>query len=211
MPEDPENRNHCDMPALRNTRHERFANEIVAGKSAAAAYLVAGYKADRRTAWQARHRPDVSRRIEELIQTERRLERQATERAAAKYEVTAERVIGELAKIAFGNVLDLIEIDANGEPHVNLAAVTYDQAAGLQELSIEEVRAGNTGTAQKVRRIKIKLADKLSALVALGKHLGLFVDPSLLNVNVANYFSEKPPTMEEWKAEIEGQSGRFPQ
>jgi phage terminase small subunit len=122
-----------------------------------------------------------------------------------RYRVTSDRVVAELAKIAFGNVLDLIEIDADGEPRVNLATVTHDQAAGLKELSIEEFRAGNTGTAQKGRRIRVKLGDKISALVALGKHLGLFVDPSLLNVNVGNYFSERPPTMEEWKAEIAGQ------
>jgi hypothetical protein len=42
------------MLALRNARHERFAQEIAAGKSAAAAYRAAGYKADGRTAWQAR-------------------------------------------------------------------------------------------------------------------------------------------------------------
>ena len=66
------------MPALRNARHERFAQEIVAGKNAAAAYRAAGYKADRRTAWQARHRPDVARRIEELIATEREHQEQAS-------------------------------------------------------------------------------------------------------------------------------------
>jgi phage terminase small subunit len=103
------------MPTLRNTRHEQFAQEVAAGKSAAEAYRRAGYKADRRTAWQARHRPDVSRRIEELIQTEREQQKQAVAKAAAKYKVSAERVIG---KIAFANVYELIKIDADGEPRV---------------------------------------------------------------------------------------------
>jgi phage terminase small subunit len=191
------------MPTLRNTRHEVFAQEIAAGKSAAAAYLAAGLKADRRSAWRVRHRSDVVRRIEELIQTEREQQKQALAKAAAKYEVNAERVIGELAKIAFGNVLDLIEIDADGEPRVNLAAITHDQAAGLQELSIEEVRAGNTGTAQKGRRIRAKLGDKLPALVALARHLRLF-EPTV-NTNILNYFDERPLSMAEWQAEIEGQ------
>jgi phage terminase small subunit len=110
------------MPAPRNTRHEQFAQGVASGKSAAEAYRSAGYKADRRTAWQARHRPDVSRRIEELIQTERRLERQAMAEALDRYRVTSERVVGELARIAFGNILDLIEIDADGEPRINLVA-----------------------------------------------------------------------------------------
>jgi phage terminase small subunit len=189
------------MPALRNARHERFAQEIAAGKSAAQAYLAAGYKADRRTAWQARHRPDISRRVEELIETEREQQKQALAKAAAKYEVTAERVIGELAKVGFANIFDLVEIDADGQPRVNLVAISRDEAAALQEVIVEQVRAGRIGKAQRGTRVRIKLADKRAALVDLGKHLGLFVEPSLLNVNVANFFSERPPTME--KAEIE--------
>jgi hypothetical protein len=59
------------MPTLRNTRHEVFTQEVAVGKSAAAAYLAAGLKADRRSAWRVRHRSDVVRRIEGLIQTER--------------------------------------------------------------------------------------------------------------------------------------------
>lgn len=44
-------------------------------------------------------------------------------------------------------------------------------------------------------------------LVDLDEHLGLFAEPSLLNVNVANFFTEQPPTMDEWKAEIEADPG----
>jgi phage terminase small subunit len=192
------------MSALKNSRHEKFAQEIAAGKSAAQAYLAAGYRADRRTAWQARHRPDVSRRIEELIQTERKLERQAIAKAAQRYEVTAERVVGEIAKIAFANVGDYVRFGPNGELYLDLNGCTRDETAALQEVTIEHRQVGRDKS-QQGRRIKVKLGDKLSALVALGKHLGLFVDPSLLNVNVGNFFSERPPTMEEWKAEIAGQ------
>lgn len=33
------------MPTLRNRRHERFAQELAAGKTADAAYVLAGYRA----------------------------------------------------------------------------------------------------------------------------------------------------------------------
>jgi hypothetical protein len=56
------------------------------------------------------------------------------------------------------------------------------------------------------RRVRYKLADKRAALVDIGRHLGLFVDPSLVNVNVGNFFSEKPLSMEEWTREIEAQA-----
>ena len=33
------------MPTLRNPRHERFAQELATGKTADAAYVLAGYRA----------------------------------------------------------------------------------------------------------------------------------------------------------------------
>jgi phage terminase small subunit len=192
------------MPALRNARHEAFCRQIVAGKSAAAAYRAAGYKADRRTAWRVRHRPDICRRIDELVAADHRAQRQAMAEALDRHRVTTDAVICELAKIGYANLHDFIEIGVDGEPRINLAAITRDEAAGLQEISIDEPRAGNAETARKSRRIRVKLGDKLSALVALGKHLGIFSEPTL-NMNVLNYFSEKPPTMDEWRAEIGAQ------
>jgi hypothetical protein len=76
-------------------------------------------------------------------------------------------------------------------------------------VTIERRQVGRDGKSQG-RRIEIKLADKISALVALGKHFGLFVEPARSDINVLNVFSEKPLTLEEWKAEIEGQIDRSP-
>jgi hypothetical protein len=38
----------------------------------------------------------------------------------------------------------------------------------------------------------------------------LFVDPSVLNLNVANFFTERPPSLAEWKREIEGELAAIP-
>ena len=162
-------------------------------------------RADRRSAWRVRHRSDVVRRIEELIQTEREQQRQAVAKAAAKYEVTAERVIGELAKIGFANISDYVRIGPDGELRADLERRTPGRGCGVAggDRRAAPARTGDKG--RKGRRVKIKLADKRAALVDLGKHLGLFVDLTLLNVNVANVFSEESLTMEEWKAEIESQ------
>src|SRR6266705_1225512 len=58
------------MPALRNERHERFAQEIAKGKNGADAYLAAGYALARapasRNAYRLRTRQDVAARIDEL-------------------------------------------------------------------------------------------------------------------------------------------------
>jgi hypothetical protein len=59
------------MPALRNERHERFAQGIAAGKNGTDAYLGAGYALARdaaaRNAYRLRSREDVKARIDELV------------------------------------------------------------------------------------------------------------------------------------------------
>ena len=55
---------------------------------------------------------------------------------------------------------------------------------------------------REVKRIRVKMCDRRAALADLGRHLGLFVDPSVLNVSQNNYFSEAPPSMADWKKEI---------
>jgi hypothetical protein len=59
--------------------------------------------------------------------------------------------------------------------HRNL---TRDQAAAIQDITIDEYTDGRGQDAQPVKRIKFKLRDKRAALVDLGKHLGMFKDLS---------------------------------
>ena len=45
--------------------------------------------------------------------------------------------------------------------------------------------------------VRVRLHDKLAALVALGKHLGIFVQGTQ-NTNVHYAISDKPLSVEEW-------------
>lgn len=98
--------------------------------------------------------------------------------------ITREAVIGELAKIGFSNMLDYVAIGADGMPRTDLSGLTRDQAAAIQEITLDQVSsetengAGAAGPALRrtTDRIKIKLAPKREALVDLGKHLGVFRD-----------------------------------
>ena len=54
------------MPTLQNTRHEKFALELAAGKSATEAYVLAGYRPSRRNASRLRTSEDVIGRVKEL-------------------------------------------------------------------------------------------------------------------------------------------------
>lgn len=81
-------------------------------------------------------------------------------------EVTQERVIGELAAIAFADVADYVQItDRGGFPMVQLTP-TKDIPIS-KRAAIAGIKQGNNG-------IEVKLHNKLDALDKLGRHLGLF-------------------------------------
>lgn len=54
------------MPVLKNARHEKFAQELVKGKSADDAYATAGYKPDRGHASRLASNGNIMARIKEL-------------------------------------------------------------------------------------------------------------------------------------------------
>lgn len=77
--------------------------------------------------------------------------------------ISQDRVITELAKIAFVNASDVIDLDrATVQP-----GARRDDLACVQSVKVKE---GN------ITEREIKLADKLKALELLGKHLGMFTD-----------------------------------
>lgn len=84
------------MPALRNARHERFAQEVAAGKTLEEAHRLAGYNADRRNAQHLRERNDISHRVDELLAAREQIAAKATERAIEKTGITKAWVMERL-------------------------------------------------------------------------------------------------------------------
>ena len=167
----------CPMPALKNPRHEAFAQSYVRGETAGnatASYRKAFGKDDRKSAARCLRRDDVSQRIRELNAQVGALQAQATTKALERYEVTAERIIGELARMGFA--LDYIRVTDGGAAVVDLSALDRDKATAISEVVVDVVQDGKGEGADTVKRVRFKLADKRAALVDLGKHLGMFVD-----------------------------------
>lgn len=88
--------------------------------------------------------------------------------------IDLDRVIREIALIGFANMTDFMQVDERGLAYVDLKTLTRDQVAAIKEITVEEFKDGRGKDAPTVLRIRIKLADKLPALLALGKHLGGF-------------------------------------
>ncbi|SCB30388.1 terminase small subunit [Rhizobium lusitanum] len=157
------------MPVLKNARHEKFAQGLAGGKTADEAYELAGFKPNRGNASRLKSNENILKRIEEIKAA-------VTERAIEKLAVTKERIVEELAKIGFSNMLDYMRAGPDGDPYLDFSGLTRDQAAALSEVTVEDFKDGRGEDARDVRRVKFKLHDKKGALVDLAKLLGYVVD-----------------------------------
>lgn len=89
-------------------------------------------------------------------------------KAAEKNDVTAERIIKEIALIAFGRKKDLMKWGPEGLKLIDSDTLTDDQAALVSEIKETVTSAGGT--------LSLKTHDKVKALELLGRHVGLFSD-----------------------------------
>lgn len=151
----------------------RFVEEYLIDLNAARAARAAGFSETtaraKAFAWAQPDgpKPDVYKAI--LARMNKRAE---------KTEITADRVIQELAKVGFASMRQFIRVDEDGQPQIDLTDAPEDALDALAEVSTETVLehegSGDARTATHVRKTKIKLHDKLKALMALGEHTGAF-------------------------------------
>lgn len=170
------------MTALQNSKHELFAQGVAQGKSSDEAYALAGYSPHRSNASRLSAKDSVRARIQEL-QAE----------GAARAGVTVDWVIAEIKLVAQANMADYLKLDDHGDPHLDFAGLTREQAAALAEVTVESFRDGRT-TAREVRRLKFKLASKLDALEKLCKYLNMYKETQDLNARVEHVYSWLPPS-----------------
>ena len=132
----------------------------------------------KQAAIRARYSPKTAEvqgcRLLRNVQVAAAIQRAQAERSK-RTAVTADMVVAELAKLGFANILDYMRL-ADGERVVDLSAATRDQLAAVKELVVEDFFDGRGEDAREVRRVKIKLADKIAALDKLGRHLGIYND-----------------------------------
>lgn len=89
-----------------------------------------------------------------------------------KFEVTQERIMEEVARVAFSNLFDFVTVDDNGYAYINLSDITREQAAALAQIEVIELPPHGEEE-REVLKVKIKMWDKLNALEKLMKRHGL--------------------------------------
>ncbi|KAI93353.1 terminase [Rhodomicrobium udaipurense JA643] len=144
-----------------SARAAAFVREYLIDLNGAAAAVRAGYaeKSARSTATNLLKQADVAHAIA-AAQRER----------ARRVDVTADRVIEELGRLAFANIRDFIRVDAKGQPEINLAAIADNRElfASVASFDVTDIESGR----RVGRTTKIRLHDKQGALTTLLKHLG---------------------------------------
>jgi phage terminase small subunit len=148
-------------------KQARFIDEYLVDLNATQAAIRAGYSARtaRSIGQENLTKPDIAAAIEAAQRSQ-----------SARTGITADMVIAELAKIGFANMADYMKATPGGDPYLDFSALTRDQAAALQEVTIEDYVEGRGDNAREVKRVKFRLADKRAALVDLGRHLGIFIN-----------------------------------
>jgi phage terminase small subunit len=147
------------LPRMRFTSRQRlFIEAYLVSRSLTKAAIAAGCKerSAHAVGWQwfkkAEIRAEIDRRMAALFD---------------RYAVTSDRIIRELALIAFANIGDFIAVQAGGSAIVDFATATREQMASLKSVEIDDRTIA--GTAAGVRRIKISMSDKRQALMDLAK------------------------------------------
>lgn len=137
-------------------KQKRFCEEYLIDLNATQAAIRAGYSPGTAKAIGCENmtKPDVRAQID-----------RAMAERSKRTGVCADRVVEELAKVAFVNAGSLIDADnATLRPDA-----TPEDMAAIQSVKVKTF--GEDGLERE-----IKMADKLKALELLGRHLGLFDD-----------------------------------
>lgn len=156
---------------LLNEQELAFVRAFVADpqRRASEAAKVAGWSKSSAASTASRllRRPEIVEAIEAAT-------KRASMRAEEQFSITLDKVVDELAKIAFFNPLDVMAITPDGDAYLDLSQLTRNQAAAIGEFTVEDYKEGRGAAARDVRRVKVKFLDKKGALVDLGRHLGGF-------------------------------------
>lgn len=190
------------MPALKNAKHEKFVQAYMRGKhegNAARCYKEVFGTNNRTSAYKLLHRADIVCRINELRKQVEDLHAVATERAIEELAISKERIMAELARMGFANMLDYIRPKANGTVTVDLAALDRDKATAIQEVTVDAIE---TDDGPRAFRVRFKLCDKRAALIDLAKLAGFYAEaPANVNI-IAGAVIDRPPqeTFKQWEA-----------
>jgi len=106
---------------------------------------------------------------------------------AEQSNVTPEKIVAELAVIAFSDLGDYIRIHPDGTASIELGNMPPGATRAIASLNTDTSR---TAADKQVTKLRFKLHDKHAALVSLAKILGMFQESSV-NLTIESHDSTK--------------------
>ena len=143
-----------------------FIQEYLIDLNATRAAIAAGYSP--KTAYS------IGQRLLKHVEIQGALE-EAMKKRGQRTEITQDRILRELARIAFADPRDVSDWGPGGVTLKDSASLSDDDAAAVAEVSQTITESGGS--------IKAKMYDKQRALELLGKHLGMFVDKKQIELD----------------------------
>ena len=154
-------------------KQARFVEEYLIDLNATQAAIRAGYS------------PETAKEIGNQNLTKLHIQRAiacAMAERSKRTGVNQDRIVLELAKIAFANITDLADM----ETMTLKENVSPDDTAAIQSV---KVKSASTKDGGEIIEREIRLYDKIRALELLGKHCGMWNDKLNVNVNLPVFIS----------------------
>ena len=148
-------------------KQQRFVEEYLIDLNATQAAIRAGYS--ERTAEQGGAQLLRNIKVRAAIDDAQKVRAERTE-------ITADRVLKELALIGFADMGDYLRITDDGNAFFDWSALPEGGTRVISEITQETYLEGKGEDAETVKKTKFKLYDKRAALVDIGRHLGMFKD-----------------------------------
>lgn len=158
-----------------SAQERRFCEEYVIDFDGKAAATRAGYSAKSAASQASRllKRPPVRQYLKEL-----------RDKLTETTGIEAAQIIEELKLVAFARMGDFLHFSDAGELlRVSVDHCTKAQLAAVAEITVDkhvfkDREKGDDKAADAIEKIRLRLAPKLPALIALGNHLGMFTKGS---------------------------------
>jgi phage terminase small subunit len=155
----------------------KFCEQYALNGNGAQAYKVAFPKSAKWTAASRARRASKLLKSAHIESRVKDLQAKVVRQAEKLFEITADKVLQEMAAIGFSNMGHYLRFTTSGEPLVKLDDLSPMQMAAVSEVVVEDFVEGRGEDARDVRRVKFKLHDKRAALKDIGQHLGIFKLP----------------------------------
>lgn len=154
------------MSADLNQQQRLFVLEYLKDLNATQAAIRAGYskKTAAEIGYENLRKPQIAEEIQK-----------AMKRRANRLEISAERVLKEIAKVAFSDVRDVVTWDEETVKLTPSDQIDPDAAGAISEVSqkVKQLKSAKKNEKASLVTYKVKMYDKMRALEMLARHLGL--------------------------------------